>query len=276
MRIRRIVVAIDASPTSLAALEATTELAARWDAELLGIFVEDANLLRMASLPFAREVGSHSGAFRAVDPADIKRQFRSQADRARSALEKTAQRLSVRASFEVARGSVKDELLGVLREGDLLSLGKGGQSLAARLGLGSTARAIATAAQGCVLMHSHVARVNGPVTVIYDGHPAADRALATAVELVRGHEARLIIMCIAATREATQELARTASARVKGEGIEARCRHLTAADAPELVQLARFFGTNTIVLPANSPTLGEQVVEAVARDFAGPVLVVAG
>jgi nucleotide-binding universal stress UspA family protein len=58
MRIKRIVIAIDASPTSLAALEATAELAARWDAEILGVFVEDTDLLRMATLPFAGEVGS--------------------------------------------------------------------------------------------------------------------------------------------------------------------------------------------------------------------------
>jgi len=83
MRIQRIVIAIDASPTSLAALEATADLAARWDAEILGIFVEDTNLLRMASLPFAGEVGSHSGSFRAINTNDIKRQIKSQAERAR-------------------------------------------------------------------------------------------------------------------------------------------------------------------------------------------------
>ena len=52
MRFRRIVVAIDGTPTSLAALEATGELASAWGAELVGLFVEDTNLLRMASLPY--------------------------------------------------------------------------------------------------------------------------------------------------------------------------------------------------------------------------------
>ena len=43
--IRRILVALDASPHSLAALEAASELADALKAELVGIFVEDVNLL---------------------------------------------------------------------------------------------------------------------------------------------------------------------------------------------------------------------------------------
>ena len=84
MEFRRIVVAIDGSPTSIAALEATAELASAWGSEVVGLFIEDTNLLRMASLPFAREVGSHSGAHRAINPDQFEREFRSQADRARN------------------------------------------------------------------------------------------------------------------------------------------------------------------------------------------------
>ena len=58
--IRRILVALDASPSSLVALEEAAKLAAVWDAELAGVFVEDSELLRMAQLPFMQTVGSFS------------------------------------------------------------------------------------------------------------------------------------------------------------------------------------------------------------------------
>jgi nucleotide-binding universal stress UspA family protein len=276
MRIERIVIAIDASPTSLAALEATAELAARWDAEILGIFVEDTNLLRMATLPFAGEVGSHSGSFRAIDAKDIQRQFHSQADRARQAFDKTVQRLRVKASFEVARGSVKEELLTALHDADLLSLGKGGQSLAAHLGLGSTARAIATAARGSVLMHSHIRHIVGPVAVVYDGSDFGQRALDTAVALTRNSGPSLIALCIAETREMAQELALLADAAASAEGLTAQCRHLTPADASRLVRLARFYGADAMIVPARSPILPDDAVEAVITGFSGPVLVTGG
>ena len=62
--IRRILVALDASRHSLAALEAASELAEALKAELVGIFVEDVNLLYLAGLPFAREVRYLSGVDR--------------------------------------------------------------------------------------------------------------------------------------------------------------------------------------------------------------------
>ncbi len=276
MRIQRVVIAIDASPTSLAALEATADLAARWDAEILGIFVEDTNLLKMASLPFAGEVGSHSGSFRAINTNDIKRQINTQADRARQAFDATARRLGVRSSFKVARGAVQEELLAALRDADLLVLGKGGRSSAAHLGLGSTARAIAMAARGSVLVHSHVRKITGPVASVYDGSGAGMRALGMGIALTRGYCSDLIVLCIAETREAAQELARRASDLVEAEGLTARCRHLTPADAPRLVRLTRFHGGHAIIVPARSPVLSDAAVESVITGFSGPVLVTGG
>ncbi len=55
--IQRILLALDASPQSVAALDTATELAGRLGAELTGLFVEDTDLLRMAALPFAAEIG---------------------------------------------------------------------------------------------------------------------------------------------------------------------------------------------------------------------------
>ncbi|MGB7837261.1 MAG: universal stress protein, partial [Terrimicrobiaceae bacterium] len=63
MNIRRILVALDASAHSRAALEAACELALGLDAELSGLFVEDINLLRLAQLPFASEI-SYPSALR--------------------------------------------------------------------------------------------------------------------------------------------------------------------------------------------------------------------
>ena len=56
-KVERIVVAFDASQQSQALLRAAVQMAAQLEAELQGIFVEDANLLRLCSLPFSQDVG---------------------------------------------------------------------------------------------------------------------------------------------------------------------------------------------------------------------------
>ena len=71
--IQRILVALDASPHSQAALDAAATLAARVSAELQGLFIEDVNLLRLAELPFAREVGSFTATHRRLDARDLER-----------------------------------------------------------------------------------------------------------------------------------------------------------------------------------------------------------
>ena len=275
MPVRRIVVAVDASPTSVAALEATTELAAAWSAEVMGIFVEDVNLLKAASLPFAREVGSHSGAFRQIDPDSVRRQLHSQAERARGTLIRAATNHRVTVSFRVARGRVNEELLAALSEADLLSLGKGGRTIAARLGLGSTARAIAASANGHVLLLSHVSRVTGPIAVVHDGSSAADLALNTAGDLAGRIKTHTIALCLAKTREESSELAVRVSATANAAGFNTRCRHCTRMDARDLARLARSFGANMMVVPVRSSVLSDGVVEGIVTDFFGPVLLVA-
>ncbi|NIO41266.1 MAG: universal stress protein, partial [Burkholderiales bacterium] len=109
--VRRILVALDASPHSQAALRAAAELAAELKAELLGVFVEDINLLRLAALPGAEEVVSALGRARALDPVRLERALRLQAAELRRALESVAAETHVRWAFRVTRGRVVNELL---------------------------------------------------------------------------------------------------------------------------------------------------------------------
>ena len=53
--IDRVVVPLDAAAESRHAIETAARLAARAGAPLHGVFVEDEDLLRLASLPFARQ-----------------------------------------------------------------------------------------------------------------------------------------------------------------------------------------------------------------------------
>jgi hypothetical protein len=77
VRIRRVIACF--SPGSVARPEAVARLAQELEAEFLGLFIEDVDLLRFAALPFAREVGFPSAELRALDLAGLERQLRAQA-----------------------------------------------------------------------------------------------------------------------------------------------------------------------------------------------------
>ena len=73
----RIVVALDASKNSVAALRAAVELASMLGAELEGLFVEDINLMYLCKFPNQQEVGSYTGAVRRLDDRAMQRQLRA-------------------------------------------------------------------------------------------------------------------------------------------------------------------------------------------------------
>ena len=73
----RIVVTLEAHPKAKSAVDTAARLAARLQAELVALVVEDIQLLHFAALPFAREVGRVSAHNRELDVATLERSFRS-------------------------------------------------------------------------------------------------------------------------------------------------------------------------------------------------------
>jgi hypothetical protein len=120
MTLQRIVVALDTGPRARAALEAAAELAARMQAELVGLFVEDVELLHFAGLPFAREVGYPSASLRPLDVAAMERALRAAAEEVQRTLAAVAARGPLSWSFRTARGAVPAELRAAAAEGGIV------------------------------------------------------------------------------------------------------------------------------------------------------------
>ena len=119
-RIRRVIVGLDAAQQSRGLLEAAAELAGEMQAELLGLFVENEDLLHFAGLPFAREVGFESATRRPLDVMSMERTLRGLAKEARQLLESVAGPTRIRWSFRVVRGAPATQLLAAAEESDLV------------------------------------------------------------------------------------------------------------------------------------------------------------
>jgi nucleotide-binding universal stress UspA family protein len=254
--IRRILVALDASPHSLAALEAAFELADALKAEIVGIFVEDVNLLRLAGLPFAREVGYPSGTDRPLDSVSMERALRIQAGQAREALAGVAARRQVRWSFRVVRGQVAAELLTAAHEADLLALGRASWASSRRVPLGATARVVVSQASRPVLLLQRGHAICQPVQLVYDGSPGAKRALATAAQLAVLAGSALTVMLVMDAPESGQRLQEEVHARLQAQQVEGRYRRLAKPSAEELAQALRTAGGGMLIISTDNPLLG--------------------
>lgn len=120
MKIRRVMIALDPTLQHQALLEAAAEAAGWMEAELVGLFIENQDLLHFAALPFAREVGVASATRRPRDVESMERLLRALAKEAQEMLANIAGRAPVRWSFRVARGSPLAELLAAAEDADLV------------------------------------------------------------------------------------------------------------------------------------------------------------
>jgi nucleotide-binding universal stress UspA family protein len=248
LKIRRILIALDTSHHSLAALRAAARLASSLDAELHGLFVEDINLLRVARLPMARELQFPFAAHAPMNPERMRRQLRAQASQARRALASICRRQQIEWTFQVVRGGVSSKVLEEAAKADLLCLGRISRPVMQRPGLGSTARAAATRAQRCVLLISHGTHIHPPVVVAYDGSPDAEQALLLASRLTQELGGFLSILVPADAPRSPEEIRQQIAHRLDGENLMIRYRGLVGVGVMPLISALQTEGCGILVL----------------------------
>jgi nucleotide-binding universal stress UspA family protein len=270
---RRVLVALDSSPSSLAALEAAADIAAAVDAELLGLFVEDVELLHSAEHPMTRQVTSFSGALQPLDAEQMRLQLRTLAARARAALAAAGQRSGVRCSFRVRRGTVAAVLLEELAEADVVSLGRVGWSATGEDRLGTTARRLIEESAPASALLARRGRVLGSsVWVLFDGSPEARRALTVGAGLCGDRP--LDVVVIGRDEKARERLVSEVKADLAGKGRPPRLHDAAASHPSEALVALRGETIGLLVVPANVAQQAKRGLSALLADVDVPVLIV--
>lgn len=248
LKIRRILVALDTSHHSLAALRAAAELAGSLEATVLGLFVEDVNLTHAAGLPMARELQFPFARHAPMTPERMRRQLRAQALQARRALSSICERRGIEWAFEVVRGRVSSRLLEEAVKADMLCVGRASRPVVQGPRTGSTARAAAVRAQQPVLVISQGARIQAPIVATYDGSAEADQALLLARRLAMETGGFLSILVPAGASMSSEALQERLADSLKGKDIVVRYRELAGSGALSIIRGVQMEGCGTLVV----------------------------
>jgi nucleotide-binding universal stress UspA family protein len=268
--ITRILVALDASPNSLAALRTAIDLAQRMQAEVLGIFIEDINLHRLGNLPFALEIGHYTARSRQINSHHIRLQLRAQSRRARIMLEKLAKEAHVRWSYRVLKGSTAD-LKEVATEADLIVLGRTGWS--GRRRLGSTVQFMVSHYPSRTLIIGARSGARNHILVVYDGSDSSRRALESASDLITDSGGFLTVGITAKSSEQAKQLQREAFRWLISQGIEPRFRWIIGW-SPEKIKYLAHSEECLLILPRSIEPLQEKSVFELLNEVECPVLLV--
>lgn len=272
--IRRILVALDASTHSLAALNAAAELAAALHAELIGLFVEDENLLHLAGLPFAQEIQSPAATSMPMSSDNMEHQMRLMASQARRALADAAERAKARWSFSIVRGQVTSSVLEAALEADLVAMGRVGRPLHAGSRLGSTARAASIRTNQSVLLMREDSDLTYPVLVTFDGSRPAWQALTVAARLAHTSDDKLKILLLTETLEEATPMKDDISGWLDERGLEADYHWLPQATVSKLAEMIHASKNCVLVLGGDNPLLHADALQELLDETDCPVLLV--
>lgn len=185
---RRILVAVDPARVRVAPISTAALLARELDMELTALVVEEQTWLRVAALPFARELRLPSGEWQAFDPSGVERLFREHVRRVETMLARVCAEHETRFTLTVERGTYPRRAIEFAGTADWLVLDRGGATDAGAAGY----RRIAAT---------------------YDGSPASARALAAAAAIARDGRRPLRVLLVSddperfpALREQAREL----------------------------------------------------------------------
>lgn len=278
-RFRRILMALDSATEDISAVETAAALAARLRAELLGLFVEDIDLVRLAEHPEVSTFSTLSATRQSLVADHLKRALRVQLARSRHAMEQAAQRRRIRYTFEVRQGRLTAEVLTAAGNADLVIVGwTGGVSTAlltrGREGPLAAACVLAEEAPHSVLLLRPGASAGGPLLLAYDGSVSAGQALAAAIEIADEDGGRIEIALLADRLDQAEALRREVEQVLAAVPVEIRFVHLPKADAEALCAWAGKRRASLMVLGAGLPLLKGAAIRRLLERVACSLLLV--
>jgi hypothetical protein len=192
--IERVVVPLDLSSENEPAIDTAARLAARAEARLHGVFIEDEDLWHLACLPFARQVSTSAGA-EPFTPDCIEPQWRAASERARQDIADAAARHGVAWSFEVMRGSTAAAFASAAKR-DLVVAGALTRPVAGHFRVEARWWTSLDAATGAVLMVRRPWAASGSVVImLHDRSKRSIRLLEAAAMIAEARTGALTVMC---------------------------------------------------------------------------------
>lgn len=270
----RVLVLLDGSPPSRSALVAAAELAQARGADVLGIFVEETNLLRSGGYGFAREIGASSGQIRPLNTSRIEARMQALAREARAALQQVMLEHGIHQALKLCRGHVVNEVLSLARPEDLVIMGRTGWSASSRMLLGSSARSLVRQAPGDVLLWSEYRlQARGRVVVLLNHDQGANhRAVGTGADLARRHHQPLTILVRTDTGD-DSPLTDSFLSDLQQTGLTTRIRLLPMTGAAGIIRALREENATQLVLSRSCRLFNDPQADALLDAMQLPITV---
>ncbi len=270
--INRILVALDSSTANQNVLRAGITLASRFHSRLTAVFIEDADLISAAALPFVREVvyGALSG--RAIDAAGMERSIQFQTTRLRKLVASIAQQNQIEIVFDVLRGNVARMLCEVSGQTDLLIIGKNTLLPGESQKVGGIIRSVIASARCNLAVLHYGSSIERPVVTSFTGSEASLHALSLAIDLAHEDHNQLIVILPASDDLKYQQLSKTIQEHLDTQRLQVSLVRLSDNTVAQVLQIIRQFHGRMLLLESGSDFLTDDQKQALIAQADIPVI----
>jgi hypothetical protein len=271
-RLHRVILHLRHGSAELVTIRAAAELAQMLGVALHGVFLQDAALPELATLPFIREFRLSTGSWQQLDRQRLAEEQRAAAAEARQLLDEAAAALGITRLFEIISGDPALFVAATSQAGDIIVVAQ--PRLPAERLVHATARWL-EAAHGCaasvMLVPKVLARRTGPVATVVCAE--SDPALGVAARIaVAAGEALLLLIW------GTPELAKAAVEQARAAGLPSRrivTRNVASVTPEDVVQGLGTGNERLVVLARGACGTDNAAVSShIAASRGVPVLVV--
>ena len=265
---RRVVVAVNAAARCSETLETAALLAAAEGVELEVVFVEDADLLRLADLPVAREIDRISGAIRRIDNRGMLRALEIEARRLRQEIARIERTRAVRSTLRIARGQILTEALNASERVEVTFVHAASRALPGDSSAPGPGYSFA-GAKGSTARGASRKRVWS----IFEGGPEGARALGAAEKIANALECRLMVLIRSHGTDDAEKLAREVRARVG----DVELRFFEPAEGRAALEAHMFESrlSRLLVVARQSPSLADAATRRYLESLRVPLVIVA-
>jgi hypothetical protein len=252
MRFRRILLALDTASGDPAAMERAATLAARLRGELMALYVQDIDLVRLAEHGSISAMSTVTAAPHEVSTCHLRDTLRLQVARVRRELERTAARRKVKCAFQVRQGRLLAEVLSAAAADDLVVISwSGGRPTPPWAGsrpATAVAQALAEASARSVLLLHPATPAGGRVLIAFDGSETAWQALAIGAQIAELENAPVEVALLAGRIAEAEQWGTEISALLAESGLLVTLLHTPKAGLRTLTEIALRHRSGLLVL----------------------------
>ncbi|MCC6922613.1 MAG: universal stress protein [Nitrosomonas sp.] len=271
-RIDRILVALDSSAANQNILRASITLASYFHSQLNALFIEDADLINAAELPFVREIVLGSPSGRAINAAGMERSIQLQTTQLRKLVASVAQQNQIDIAFNVLRGNVARTLCEASGQTDLLVIGKNSLLQGKSRRVGSITRSVMSSVQCDLAVLHYGSNIERPVVTGFTGSTASLRAVSLAIDLAHEDHGQLIIILPATDDLKYEQLNKAIEENFNMQQLRISLVRLPNNSTDQILHVIQQFHGRILLLESSSAFLTDEQKQALIAQADIPVI----